>query len=297
MGELTTLNSEPTDKDCGSDKHWTSVYTPRSTARAFDLEGLWKYRYLIIQSVRRDLRLAFSQTLAGSTWMFLQPLLTSLIYVFVFSVVARVTIEGVPPFLYIFSGVTLWMFFSDCTLTTAYTFINNGALFSKVYFPRLCMPIASVITALCNFGFRLLPLIAFQIYYVIKGDIAPSIAHVPLVAPAIFGVGAIGMALGLFVASVGTRYRDMLLALSPMLQFAMFVTPVLYQMTMLPEAFRGYIRLNPMASYIEWFRYGLLGIGEPNWKFFAFWIVVSIICLLGAMVIFSRAEKKIMDSV
>lgn len=265
----------------------------------FDLQlrEVWRYRDLIFIFVKRDFVTMYKQTILGPLWFLILPLFTTIVFTIVFGKVARIPTDGLPPFLFYLSGNLVWSYFAACLVTTSSTFISNADLFGKVYFPRLVVPIAVVITNLIRSSIQFLLFLGFYFYFIYSGaTIHPKlwIATIPVLflQMALFGTGA-----GLIISSMTTKYRDLRFALNPIVQLWMYASPIVYPLTLVPDWLRPWYILNPMASIIESFRYAFLGTGEIQWSYILVsWVVTVIIFLLG-LVVFNQTERSFIDTI
>lgn len=270
-----------------------------SRDRLFDirLKEVWHYRDLIIMFVKRDLAATYKQSLLGPLWFFIQPLLTAITFTFVFGKFAGVSTNGVPKLVFYLAGITLWSYFSECFTKTSTVFKDNSALFGKVYFPRLIVPLAICISALTRFGIQFLLFAGYVLFYsIIKQEIQPNagmlLTPLLLLLMAGFGLGA-----GILISSVTTRYRDLSYLISFGVQLLMFATPVIYTVDKIDLAYQKIVMLNPLSPIVETFRYAYLGSGvySPGSLMYSF--VWMLVLLCGGIVLFSRVEKKFMDTV
>jgi homopolymeric O-antigen transport system permease protein len=280
-----------------SQSEWTLEIKPVSGWFNLHLKDVWIYRDLLFMFVRRDFVAVYRQTILGPFWFFIQPILTTITFTVVFSNIAKISTEGIPPLLFYLSGPICWGYFSDCLNRTSSTFILNANIFGKVYFPRLISPLSNVISLLMKFSIQMLLLVCFIIYYKIIGaDINPNFS-ILLTPFLIILMAGIGLGLGIIISSLTTKYRDLTFLIGFGVQLAMYATPVIYPLSSLPEKYRGLVLANPMTSIIETFRYAFLGAGELNIGGLAYTTVFTIIILSIGIVIFNRVEKTFMDTV
>jgi lipopolysaccharide transport system permease protein len=263
----------------------------------FGLKELFYKKGLILRFVRRDLLASYQQTLIGPLWIVLQPLLATLVYVIIFSKVARLSTDGTPPLLFYLSGYIIWNFFTDCLNGTMYTFIFNAHIFNKVYFPRLIIPFSAVITAsirgLIQCVFFLL-LLSFYDHDFPQINISmPGILWL-LFFMVVVGLFAVG--LGLIISVLTARYRDIDNLIQFALRLFMFAAPVVYPASMIPNDYQTLFWLNPLTTAIEGFR-GAFLTGNPiemSWIWLSL-LVVSLICFIG-VTIFKKLEIKVLDT-
>ncbi len=272
----------------------------KAKAGLFDLnlKELWQYRDLIGLFTKRNFLLVYKQTVLGPAWIILQPLLTTLIYTVVFGGIAGISTNGVPQILFYMAGTALWTYFSQCLTKNAATFTANAHLFGKVYFPRLVIPVSTVLSAAINFGVQLLLFCGFWIYYVIRGDVAPNYIGILLLPVLLLYLGILSMGLGIIISSLTTKYRDLSMLVTFGVQLWMYVTPVVYPVsTVTNEMLRTLIHLNPVTCAVETFRWAFFGTGEIS---LSYWgvsaAVMALVAVLG-VIVFSRVEKTFMDTV
>ena len=281
-----------------SKSRWTSVIRSESPFFELNLGELWRYRDLIVLLVRRDLVAMYKQTVLGPAWYFLQPLLVSLVFAVVFGVLVRVPTNGVPFVLFFMSGIVLWTYFVGCLTRTSDTFSGNAYLFSKVYFPRLTMPISVLIANTITFVVQLAVFMSLVLFYVLQGwPIRPSRWIFVVVPLLIVQTGLLGVGVGLAVASLSTRYKDFVFGLSFGTQLWMFLSPIVYPMSQIPERWLWAYGLNPMASIVESFRYAFLGSGTIRLSCILTSVGETVLTLVAAIMLFRRAEKTFIDTV
>ncbi len=276
---------------------WT--LTIRPTRGWFDLRlgQLWRYRDLILLFVRRDFVAVYKQTILGPLWFLAQPLLTTLVFTVVFGKVADLPTDGQAPILFYMAGVVCWRYFSTCLTKTSHTFVGHAHLFGKVYFPRLSIPIASVIGNLLSFAIQFLLFIGFYVWYASQGAASAPSAALLLLPLLILQMAALGLGLGIIVASLTTRYRDLAHLVGFGAQLWMYATPIVYPASMVPAAWRWILVLNPMASVVELFRYALLGKGSLDpWAISAS-IGSTLLVLLVGVLLFNHVEKSFTDTI
>jgi len=283
--------------DTGSKKTWDKVITPRNGWFDLHLDELWKYRDLICLFVWRDFVSIYKQTILGPLWYIFQPLLTTIVFTFVFGNIAQLPTDGMPPFLFYLSGVILWKYFSDCLVGTSNTFVNNAHIFGKVYFPRLTVPVSVVISNLIALFVQFVLFLIFYLYFLINSVLIhpqPAIVLLPIL---IIQMAALGLGFGMIVSSLTTRYRDLTHLVSFGVQLWMFATPVVYPASSFPDKWLWILSINPMAPVIETFRYAFLGAGSIDLQSWLTSIVITIFVLFAGIMLYSRVEKTFMDTV
>jgi lipopolysaccharide transport system permease protein len=275
---------------------WDLIIKPRKTLLSFDVAELWRYRDLITLFVRRDFVSQFKQTILGPLWFFIQPIFTTIIFTVVFGKVANISTDGIPQPLFYMAGILIWNYFADCLMKSSETFRSNQHLFGKVYFPRLIVPISIVISNLLRFGVQLLLFVALYLYYLVNSEMVVS--WWILAFPALVVLVAMqGLAFGLIVSSMTTKYRDLKFLVQFGVQLAMYASPVVYPVSMIPEDKRWLILLNPVSSFIEFFRFSVFGEGYITMFGITWSIVCSVVFLAIGMLVFNKVEKSFIDTV
>lgn len=278
-------------------KEWHQVIVPKRSFLQIDLKEIWRYRDLISLFIRRDFVANYKQTVLGPIWFFIQPMLTTLIFVVIFFRVAGLSTDGVPPILFYLSGLALWNYFSDCFTKTADTFKANEQIFGKVYFPRLVVPVSIVLSNLVKFGIQfLLFFVAFIYFYATGKQVEPNM-HLLLFPAIVLMMAAFSLGCGLIISSLTTKYRDLYYLLTFGVQLLMYATPVIYPISMVSEKYRGWLMLNPLSSMIEAFKFGFLGQGYFSWFYLGYSLLVTVFVLLFGILIFNKTEQNFMDTI
>ena len=262
------------------------------------LKEVWRYKDLIFLFTKRSFTVKYKQTILGPVWLILSPFITSVMYNLVFGVIAGLSTEGVPQILFYMGSNAVWSFFAACLTTTANTFLSNAGIFGKVYFPRLTMPISSVLSALINFGIQLLMFGFFWIYYIFNNAVFPCYKFILLFILALFQLGCLGLGCGIIVSSLTTKYRDLRILVGFGVSLWMYGTPVVYPVSQITNpTLRLIMHINPVTQAMETFRYLFLGTGEFNIYWWGITIIITIIILLGGILLFNRVEKTFMDTI
>lgn len=272
---------------------------PKSGWFDLQLADLWRYRDLLWMFVRRDFVAVYKQTILGPLWFFIQPLLTTLTFTIIFSGVAKISTDGLPPILFYLAGATPWNYFATCLTKTSTTFKDNANLFGKVYFPRLITPLSIVVSTLIQFVIQFTTLVIALTWYMLQGaSLNPQWSGILIGTPLlILMLGGLGLGFGIIISSLTTKYRDLAFLVTFGVQLAMYATPVVYPLSTVPEKYRFWLELNPMTGVIEAFRTLYLGAGSFSWPLLGYSAAVTIIVLLIGIVIFNRVEKTFMDTV
>lgn len=242
-----------------------------SKHKFFDLKlkEVWQYKDLIWLFTKRSFVVKYKQTILGPAWLFLMPIVTSLIYTFVFGGIAGIGTDGVPQILFYLAGTAIWTYFSTCLTQNATAFTANANVFGKVYFPRLTTPISNVLSALIQFGIQMILVVVFLVIYVVTGDVSPNWIALWMIPVVLLQLGMMGLGFGIIISSLTTKYRDLSILISFAVQLWMYATPIVYPMSQLSTRFNNpviktVVWINPVTSPVEMFRYALLGQGELN---------------------------------
>lgn len=283
-------------------KHYKLI-TSETKALDFNLREVWKYRDLIKLLVKRDFVSKYKQTILGPAWAVIQPLLTTIVFTFIFGNVAGLADCGaVPTFLFYMCGNVAWQFFSGCVTTTANTFIGNSSIMGKVYFPRLCVPISTALSQLISFVIQAVMFALFELVYLFMPGYVIGINPFILMTPlCILEMMLLGMGVGVIVSAATTKYRDLQFLVSFGVTLWMYGTPVAYSMKLFAgnKILLTLIRFNPMTPIIEMMRYGFLGgeAGSVDWIAYASsWTMTVVITVIGILM-FNKVEKTFMDTV
>lgn len=278
--------------------HYHVRYEPPKGFSQIDFAELARYKDLIWLFVKRDFAVMYKQTVLGPAWILISPLLTTLMYTVMFGSIASLPTNGVPQLAFYMSGTALWTFFATCVNKVSGTFTNNSAIFSKVYFPRLTMPISTMLSAAINFVVQFALLLCIMAVYLVRGEVVPRWELWILLPLVLLQVGLLGLGCGIIVSSLTTRYRDLAVVVTFGVQLWMYATPVVYPMSMITdERLRVALWLNPMTAPMESFRQILFGSGQVS--VFGWCIAVAetlALLFLGAS-LFSKVEKTFVDTV
>ena len=278
-------------------QHWTEEIKSRDGLMSVNLREVWHYRDLLLMLLKRDFITFYKQTILGPIWFFLQPLMTTAMYVIIFGRVAKISTDGAPQIVFYLAGVTVWNYFSDSLTKTSTVFKDNASVFGKVYFPRLIMPLSIVFSALLKFAIQFLLFIAFVLYYTyVEQRIHPNI-WVLMTPVLILMMAAFALGLGMIFSSMTTKYKDLTFLLTFGIQLFMFATPVIYPVSTINPEYRDILALNPLTSIFECFRYAYLGVGEFHPMSLLPSIAVIVVLLVTGVVIFNKVEKSFMDTV
>ena len=262
-----------------------------------NLKEIWKYRDLIILFVKRDLTTSYKQTVLGPLWIIINPLLSTTVFTVIFGVIAGIPTDGTPQFLFYMSGNILWNFFSSCLNRASGTFLGNARLFGKVYFPRLVMPISGILYNLINFMLQTAVYVILVIVYSLIGANVPPNLLIILAPFLVLQTALLGTGMGLIISSITTKYRDLNVLVSFGVSLLMYITPVVYPISRVPENFRWLMLLNPVAPIVETYRCAFLGSGSFEWQFLLISLAVTLALLFWGVIVFNKVEKNFIDTV
>jgi lipopolysaccharide transport system permease protein len=277
---------------------WDWEISSKTSYWGTSLSELWSFRYLLAGLVRRDFLLRYQQTILGPFWILFPPLLTLVTYVLVFGKFVGIPTGTLPPVLFYFSGIILWSFFNDSFTGTATTFRNNVGLFSKVYFPRLIVPLSVISTQLYNFLIQLMLLFLLIVYYwLFEGLTWPVSAGMLLFPVTVITIAVLALGMGLFFSVLTAKYRDLSYMIGLGVRLFMFVTPVIYPLSAVPEKVRWVVQLNPLAPLFEAFRLSLLGEGTVSPSQLVYSVVFTAVFFSGSLLLFNKQGDKLIDVV
>lgn len=278
-------------------EHYTTHIKSKTGWFDIDLKELWRYRDLIWLFFKRNYSTKYKQTILGPMWLVLNPLITVTLYSVVFGGLGKLSTGGVPHFVFYLCSNALWSFFSVSLTQTATTFTANAAIMGKVYFPRLVMPISSVLTGALDLVIQLGILVVVMVGYWVTGyrfTLGPTLLLAPVL---VVQAGVLGLGCGIIVASLTTRYRDLAVLVSFGVSLWMYASPVVYTAGLIPEKYLGLYMINPMSPIMECWRNAVIGSGTFYWGYWATsWVITLAVLTLG-VVLFSHIEKTFMDTV
>lgn len=278
-------------------ENWSIEIKPKKKWLDVDLKGIWRYRDLYYMYVKRDIITVYKQTILGPLWFLIQPILTTIMYMFVFGGLAGISTDGVPQPLFYMSGILLWNYFNAAFMVSSNVFTANASVFGKVYFPRLVVPLSGITSNLIKFGIQLILFIAIYLYYYIQGvnlTINWTIILFPIL---ILMIALHAMSWGLIISALTTKYRDLTQLVTFGIQLFMYVTPVIYPLSAAPEKYRILISFNPLTPIFETFKYSCMGSGSLDWIGLGYSFIVLMITLFLSIIIFNRVERNFMDTV
>lgn len=262
------------------------------------LGEVWRYRDLITLFTKRSFTVTYKQTILGPLWIFLNPLVSSLIYAFVFGGIAGIGTDGVPTILFYLCSNAIWIFFSTCVTQNATTFTGNAAVFGKVYFPRLTTPISNVMSSVIQFGIQMVLVLMFMIYYLINGQVHPHWEAWALIPVVLVHLGMLGLSCGIIISSLTTKYRDLSIVVTFGVSLWMYITPIVYPISEVGEGLmKTVFMVNPVTPAVELLRYAVLGQGTVHWGFYGLSCGLTVVLFFLGVMIFNRVEKTFMDTV
>ena len=288
-----------TDPQTKNEDPWSLVIRPEQRLLQIDFKEIWRYRNLFSMFVRRDIVTIYKQTILGPLWFFIQPILTTVMYMVVFGGIAGISTDGLPQPLFYLSGICLWQYFADCLNKTSTTFRSNAHVFGKVYFPRLVVPLATVTSNLVRLLIQMLLFLAVYLYYlfVAKTPVHPNVL-VLLTPLLILLLAGLGLGFGLVFSSFTTKYRDLTYLLSFFVQLWMYATPVIYPLsTITSHKVRMVMLANPVTAIIETFKYGVLGVGSFSWGALGYSAAFCAVLLSFGIIIFNHTQRRFIDTV
>lgn len=277
-------------------QQWTETIESNHSLFDLKLKEVWRYKDLVYMFVKRDFVSGFKQTILGPLWFFINPIFTTIVFVFVFGNIAKLSTDGIPQVLFYLAGITLWNYFSSCLTGTSNIFTANASIFGKVYFPRLVMPLTIVISNLMKFGVQFLLFLAVWVFYFSKGSIQPNIWILAtpflIILMAIFALGV-----GMIFSALTTKYRDLQMLLTFGVSLMMYATPVIYPVSSITGVWKKLAYYNPLTGIFECFKYGWMGSGEFTVEMLLISTGIILVLLVIGTVTFNKVEKSFMDTV
>lgn len=278
---------------------WTTIIKPKTSLLQVDFRELWQYRDLYRMLVKRDIVVWYKQTILGPLWFFIQPILTTIMFMIVFGGIAKIGTDGIPQPLFYLAGICLWNYFAESLNQTSNTFIQNSALFGKVYFPRLVVPIATVTSNLVRLGIQLLLFVFVYLYFAFftEATVAPNL-YICLVPFLILLLSGLALGFGVLFSSLTTKYRDLTFLLSFLVQLWMYATPVIYPLSTIENpTLKTLMLLNPMTAILETFKYAVLGVGQFRFEYLTYSALFTLFIMAIGIVVFNKVQRTFMDTV
>lgn len=275
---------------------FNTVIKPKNKLFDVDFKELWQYRDLFSMFVKRDIITQYKQTILGPAWFFIQPILQTIMFL-VFGGIAKLSTDGLPGPLFYLIGILTWNYFSDCLNKTSSTFTANQGIFGKVYFPRLIVPLATVTSNLVRMGIQLLLFVLIYAFYLFVGEkVAPN-SYALLIPLLILMLAGLSLGFGIIISSMTTKYRDLTILFTFIVQLWQYATPILYPMSSIPQKYQWIIALNPVTSIVEAFKYGTMGVGTFSWMQLAYSFGFMVVLLGIGIVVFNKVQRSFMDTV
>jgi lipopolysaccharide transport system permease protein len=276
---------------------YTTIIKPKNKLFDIDFKELWQYRDLFSMFVKRDIITQYKQTILGPAWFFIQPAITTIMYMIVFGGIAGIPTDGLPQPMFYLAGIVCWQYFADCLNKTSSTFTTNQAIFGKVYFPRLIVPLSTVASNLVRMGIQFLMFLAVYIYYILVGvAIAPNI-YILLLPLLILMLAGLSLGFGIIISSMTTKYRDLTILFTFIVQLWMYATPIIYPLSSMSPKRQWIMALNPVTSIVETFKYGTMGVGTFSWGQLGYSFGFMVVLMVIGIVIFNKVQRSFMDTV
>ncbi|MBR5327049.1 MAG: ABC transporter permease [Paludibacteraceae bacterium] len=278
---------------------WTTEIKPKEKLLSVDFKEIWRYRDLMMLFVKRNIITQYKQTVLGPLWFLIQPLMTTVMYMVVFGGIAKISTDGLPQPLFYLAGISFWQYFADCLNKTSNTFVSNAGIFGKVYFPRLVTPLSDVISNLVRFGIQFGLFLLVYAYYALFTDVQIHTNWYVLMLPIlVMMLAGLALGFGILFSSMTTKYRDLQLLLSFFVSLWMYATPVIYPLsTITNPTLRLVMQLNPLTGIVEFFKYGMLGVGVHDWWMLGYSFGFMLVLLAIGIVVFNKVQKSFMDTV
>ena len=280
------------------EQNWDIIIENKSSLLSLNLKEVWRYRDLLVMYVKRDIVTFYKQTILGPLWFFIQPIMTTVIFMFVFGGIAGISTDGVPQAVFYLAGLVCWNYFSDCLTKCSDTFNANQQVFGKVYFPRLVVPLSIVVSNMIKLSIQFLLFLTVYLYYAVVLGGFPVNFALFLVPLLLVMLGALGLGFGLIISSLTTKYRDLRFLVTFGVQLWMYATPIIYPLSVMKQNYPDKIWLivaNPLTSIVETFKYAFTGVGVFEWSYLLYSVTFTIAVLFLGIVVFNRVQKNFMD--
>lgn len=278
-------------------QNWDLVIESKRSLFDISIKQIVHYKDLLFLFVKRDISLVYKQTILGPIWYFVQPIMTTIIYVFVFGKVANISTGGIPQPLFYLSGIIIWNYFSECFMKTSDTFTQNASIFGKVYFPRLITPLSIIVSNGLKFLIQFILFLFLYCYYFLNNYKLHLQIEIILLPIYLLIMSMIGLGFGLIFSSLTTKYKDLKFLIQFGVQLLMYATPIIYPLSTIPEKYQFYFKLNPITHIIEAFKYSFFGSGYFSIKGLMYSFISTLIVLVLGVIIFNKTEKDFMDTV
>ncbi|MGY5354061.1 ABC transporter permease [Wenyingzhuangia sp. IMCC45467] len=280
------------------EQNWLYEISPKNNLFDLNLKEVWRYRDLLFLFVKRDVVTVYKQTILGPLWYLIQPLFTSIIFTLVFNKIANISTGGIPPFLFNLAGITSWNYFKDCLTETSDTFKKNQAIFGKVYFPRVIMPMSVVISNLLKFGIQFGIFVCFYLYFVFSGSLINPNIYILTYPIVLLSMAMLGLGLGMIISSMVTKYRDLSFLISFGVQLLMYISLVSLPYSLFKENNLTWaVDFNPVAHIIEYSRFVMLGEGTVSKFGIIYTLIFSVAVFFLGILVFNKTEKSFIDTI
>ena len=281
------------------EEKWTTVIRPKERLLSVDFKEIWQYRDLLTLFVKRNIITQYKQTVLGPLWFLIQPLMTTVMYMVVFGGIAKISTDGLPQPLFYLAGICFWQYFADCLTKTSNTFVANAGIFCKVYFPRLITPLSDAVSNLVRFGIQFGLFLSVYAYYQLFTDVPIHTNWYALLLPVlVMMLAGLALGFGILFSSMTTKYRDLQLLLSFFVSLWMYATPVIYPLSTISNPkLLLLMQLNPLTGIIEFFKYGMLGVGCHEWWMLGYSFAFMLVLLSIGIVVFNKVQRSFMDTV
>jgi lipopolysaccharide transport system permease protein len=289
--------SAPDKTESESEEQWDFIIAPKRSLLSFNLGEVWHYRDLLFLFVHRDIVTVYKQTILGPIWYLVQPIMTTAVYIFVFSRIAQISTDEVPPILFYLSGIVTWNYFANVFGKTCNSFVVNAPIYSKVYFPRIIIPLSLLVSEVIRFAIQFALFLSVLVFYLLSTDAVSPTAGVLAFPFVVALMGILGLGFGLISSGLTTKYRDLTFLQGFVVQLAMYATPVIYPMSLLGDRARGILWWNPIAHLIELAKFGFLGAGTVSIGGLAYSVSFTGLVLLIGLIVFNYTERSFVDTV
>lgn len=282
------------------EEHWDIIIKPRGGNFELNLKEVWQYRDLLMLYVKRDIVTMYKQTILGPLWFLIQPLMSIIMFMFIFGAIAEIPTDGIPQPLFYMAGLLCWGYFSECLNRSSTTFSANAGVFSKVYFPRLVVPYSGILSSLVKLAIQMLLFIGMYVYFVLDGSTVAPTEYILLFPLLILMLAGLGMGFGIIISSLTTKYRDLAILFSFVVQLWMYATPIAYPLSEVRAKMADYAwvaELNPVTPIVEATKYALLGTGTFTWGTLAYSFGFTIVVMVIGSWMFNKIERRFVDVV
>jgi len=277
---------------------WDLVIIPTRGWFEFNLKEIWQYRDLLKIYIHRNIVTQYKQTILGPIWIIIPPILTTLVFTIIFGNIVNISTDGLPKPLFYMAGIITWNYFSTALTSTSNSLTGNAGIYGKVYFPRIIIPIATLISSLVRYFIQLILFICLLGYFMINNTIGIEIQyHLLWLFPILIIImGIQGLGFGLLFSAITSKYRDIHFLISFGVRLLMYASPVIFPLSIVSEKYRGVILANPMSAVIESFRYMMFGVGQISMDAILYSIIFTGGLFFLGYMIFNHTEKDFIDN-